>query len=147
MKKVGITTTVPVEILLAAGYMPIDLNNIFISDQNPHRLVEIAERFGFPQNCCVWIKGIFGVCIDNNIDTVLCVTTGDCSNTIMLMEIGVITPPLGTNVYVVKGAAGDAVSLEKVFSGILPYFLAYLVSVAIIVAFPQIALFLPGLMD
>ncbi len=66
--------------------------------------------------------------------------------TIMLMEIGVITPPLGTNVYVVKGAAGDAVSLEQIFRGILPYFLAYLVSVAIIVAFPQIALFLPGLM-
>ena len=61
MKKVGITTTVPVEILLAAGYMPVDLNNLFITDQDPHRLVEIAERFGFPQNCCVWIKGIFGV--------------------------------------------------------------------------------------
>jgi benzoyl-CoA reductase/2-hydroxyglutaryl-CoA dehydratase subunit BcrC/BadD/HgdB len=87
MKKIGITTTVPVEVLLAAGYSPVDLNNVFISDQNPHRLVEIAEKFGFPQNCCVWIKGIFGVCLDNEIDTVLCVTTGDCSNTIMLMEV------------------------------------------------------------
>ena len=87
MKQIGITTTVPTEVLLAAGYKPVDLNNVFITDPNPHRLVKIAERFGFPQNCCTWIKGIFGVCVEYGIDTVLCVTTGDCSNTIMLMEV------------------------------------------------------------
>jgi len=87
MKKIGITTTVPVEILLAAGYQPVDLNNVFITDPNPERLVDIAERAGFPLNCCSWIKGIYGVCIDYGIDTILCVTTGDCSNTIMLMEV------------------------------------------------------------
>jgi benzoyl-CoA reductase/2-hydroxyglutaryl-CoA dehydratase subunit BcrC/BadD/HgdB len=87
MKKIGITTTVPIEILLAAGYQPVDLNNIFISDDNPERLVNIAERAGFPLNCCSWIKGIYGVCMEQKIDTVLCVTTGDCSNTIMLMEV------------------------------------------------------------
>ncbi len=87
MKTIGITTTVPIEVLLAAGYKPVDLNNVFISDPNPDRLVNIAERSGFPQNCCTWIKGIYGVCVDRDIDTVLCVTTGDCSNTIMLMEV------------------------------------------------------------
>jgi benzoyl-CoA reductase/2-hydroxyglutaryl-CoA dehydratase subunit BcrC/BadD/HgdB len=87
MKKIGITTTVPIEILLAAGYQPVDLNNIFITDANPERLVAIAERAGFPLNCCSWIKGIYGTCIDYKIGTVLCVTTGDCSNTVMLMEV------------------------------------------------------------
>ncbi len=87
MRTVGITTTVPVEVLLAAGYKPVDLNNVFIGDPDPDRLVNIAERSGFPQNCCTWIKGIFGVCLDRDIDTVICVTTGDCSNTIMLMEV------------------------------------------------------------
>lgn len=87
MKKIGITTTVPIEVLLAAGYQPVDLNNVFITDPNPERLVNIAERAGFPLNCCSWIKGIYGVCMDYGIDTVLCVTTGDCSNTIMLMEV------------------------------------------------------------
>jgi benzoyl-CoA reductase/2-hydroxyglutaryl-CoA dehydratase subunit BcrC/BadD/HgdB len=87
MKKIGITTTVPIEILLAAGYQPVDLNNIFITDSSPERLVTIAERAGFPLNCCSWIKGIYGACMDYGIDTVLCVTTGDCSNTIMLMEV------------------------------------------------------------
>jgi benzoyl-CoA reductase/2-hydroxyglutaryl-CoA dehydratase subunit BcrC/BadD/HgdB len=87
MKKIGITTTVPIEVLLAAGYSPVDLNNVFITDKSPERLVNIAERAGFPLNCCSWIKGIYGVCMDYGIDSVLCVTTGDCSNTIMLMEV------------------------------------------------------------
>lgn len=87
MKTIGITTTVPIEVLLAAGYRPVDLNNVFINDPNPERLVNIAERSGFPQNCCTWIKGIYGTCLDYSIDRVLCVTNGDCSNTIMLMEV------------------------------------------------------------
>ncbi len=87
MKKIGITTTVPIEVLLAAGYSPVDLNNVFINDPSPERLVNIAERAGFPLNCCSWIKGIYGVCMDSGIESALCVTTGDCSNTIMLMEV------------------------------------------------------------
>jgi benzoyl-CoA reductase/2-hydroxyglutaryl-CoA dehydratase subunit BcrC/BadD/HgdB len=87
MNKIGITTTVPIEVLLAAGYQPVDLNNVFINDPDPERLIRIAERDGFPLNCCSWIKGIYGVCRETDIDTVLCVTGGDCSNTIMLMEV------------------------------------------------------------
>ncbi len=86
MKKIGITTTVPVEVLMAAGYQPVDLNNVLVSDPDPGRLITIAERAGFPLNCCSWIKGIYGVCLDGGIADVLCVTSGDCSNTIMLME-------------------------------------------------------------
>jgi benzoyl-CoA reductase/2-hydroxyglutaryl-CoA dehydratase subunit BcrC/BadD/HgdB len=86
MKKIGITTTVPLEVLLAGGWQPLDLNNILVSDPDPTRYITIAERDGFPLNCCTWIKGIYGVCLDKGIDNVLCVTTGDCSNTVMLME-------------------------------------------------------------
>lgn len=86
MKKMGITTTVPIEVLLAAGYQPVDLNNVLVGDPDPGRLITIAERAGFPLNCCSWIKGIYGVCLDHGIQDVLCVTSGDCSNTIMLME-------------------------------------------------------------
>ena len=84
---IGVTTTVPIEVLLAAGYKPVDLNNLFIAGSQRDRLVGIAERAGFPQNCCTWIKGIYGVCMEHGIENVLCVTTGDCSNTIMLMEV------------------------------------------------------------
>jgi benzoyl-CoA reductase/2-hydroxyglutaryl-CoA dehydratase subunit BcrC/BadD/HgdB len=86
MKEIGITTTVPLEVLIAAGYRPVDLNNVLVSDPDPGRLITIAERAGFPLNCCSWIKGIYGVCLDRGIKDVLCVTGGDCSNTIMLME-------------------------------------------------------------
>ena len=87
MKRIGITTTVPAEVLLAAGYQPLDLNNILVSSPDPTRFITIAERAGFPLNCCAWIKGIYGVCLDSGIEDVLCVTSGDCSNTIMLMEV------------------------------------------------------------
>ncbi len=87
MKKIGITTTVPVEVLLAAGYQPTDLNNILVSAPDPTKYVTIAERDGFPLNCCTWIKGLYGVCMDSGINDVLCVTNGDCTNTIMLMEV------------------------------------------------------------
>jgi benzoyl-CoA reductase/2-hydroxyglutaryl-CoA dehydratase subunit BcrC/BadD/HgdB len=86
MKKIGITTTVPVEILIAAGYEPVDLNNILVGESDPTRLITIAERAGFPLNCCSWIKGIYSVCLDRGIQDVICVTSGDCSNTIMLRE-------------------------------------------------------------
>ncbi|MEE8471611.1 MAG: 2-hydroxyacyl-CoA dehydratase [Dehalococcoidia bacterium] len=87
MSEIGITTTVPIEVLKAAGLQPVDLNNVFVSHPDPEHLIDIAERAGFPQNCCAWIKGIYGVVQERGIDTVLCVTNGDCSNTLMLMEV------------------------------------------------------------
>lgn len=87
MRKIGITTTVPVEVLLAAGYQPVDLNNLFISHPDPESVVSQAERAGFPQNSCAWIKGIYAACLEEGIEEVLGVTTGDCSNTLMLLEV------------------------------------------------------------
>ncbi len=46
-----------------------------------------AERYGFPLNTCTWIKGIFSAVLEQKIDTVIGVTSGDCSNTQMLMEV------------------------------------------------------------
>jgi len=58
-------------------------------------------------------------------------------------EMGVITPPVGVNVYVIKGIAED-VPLETIFKGIFPFLAALIVAVAILIAFPQIATFLPS---
>ena len=44
---VGFTTTIPVEIVFAAGLVPCDLNNIFISDRSPIQYIERAEKDGF----------------------------------------------------------------------------------------------------
>jgi len=85
--KVGITTTVPVEILYAANKIPLDINNIFITDENPSKYVDRAEKDGFPQNVCSWIKGLYGTILENNIKTVLAPVWGDCSNSFALNEI------------------------------------------------------------
>lgn len=87
MSLVGVTTTVPVEVLFAAGRVPVDLNNLFITDENPQALVDEAELAGYPRNICAWIKGIYGTVLKHrNIRTIVAVTQGDCSNTHALME-------------------------------------------------------------
>lgn len=84
---VGFTTTIPLEILVAAGRRPVDLNNIFITDPDPQGLIEEAELDGFPRNICGWIKGIYGIARRRGIETLVAVTEGDCSNTQALMEV------------------------------------------------------------
>ncbi|MBW1817142.1 MAG: TRAP transporter large permease [Deltaproteobacteria bacterium] len=64
---------------------------------------------------------------------------------VLITEMGVITPPVGVNVYVVYGVAKD-VPLETIFKGVFPMLLALLVCNLMLLFFPQIALFLPGLM-
>jgi len=63
---------------------------------------------------------------------------------VLVTEMGVITPPVGVNVYVIKGIAKD-VPLETIFKGVLPFLGALLVAIGILMAFPQIATFLPDL--
>ena len=69
---------------------------------------------------------------------------------VMVTEMGVITPPVGINVYVVYGVAKnvleDGVPLEKIFKGIFPFLIAVIVGVLILIIFPQIIMFLPNLM-
>ena len=57
LARIGMTTTVPVEIILAGGHVPVDLNNVFITGAEPVRRVEAAEDDGYPRNICGWIKG------------------------------------------------------------------------------------------
>jgi len=84
---IGITATVPVEIILAAGLKPVDLNNLFITAGSPGKLVAQAESAGFSHNICAWIKGIYSTVINHGIRDVIAVTGGDCSNTIALGEL------------------------------------------------------------
>lgn len=84
---VGITSTVPIEIVFASGHIPVDLNNIFITDEDPTHLVERAETSGLPRNNCAWIKGIYSSVKKLGMKKVIGVAEGDCSNTFALMEV------------------------------------------------------------
>jgi len=87
VRRIGITTTVPSEVIWASGAVPVDLNNIFITSRRRENFIRLAERDGYPRNVCSWIKGMYGVlAVTPEIDTVVAVTQGDCSNTHALME-------------------------------------------------------------
>jgi len=63
---------------------------------------------------------------------------------VVVTQMGVISPPVGVNAYVVSGIERD-VPLQTVFKGCLPFLGALVVAAAILVAFPQLSLFLPEL--
>lgn len=64
---------------------------------------------------------------------------------VIVIEMGLITPPVGINVFVVKGVA-SGVPMATIFRGVLPFWFAMAACLVIIVAFPEIALFLPDRM-
>ncbi len=64
---------------------------------------------------------------------------------VIVLEMGLISPQVGVNVFVVKGIAED-VPMRHIFIGILPFWLAMIVALAILVAVPEIALILPNTM-
>lgn len=84
---IGLTSTIPVEIVYAAGLRPTDLNNLFITSKGPEKLLREAEAAGFPPNTCAWIKGIYASALNNDLKSLIAVTGGDCSNTVALAEI------------------------------------------------------------
>ncbi len=66
---------------------------------------------------------------------------------VKLLEIGLVTPPVGLNVYVMKSALGNLVPLTSIFRGIAWFVAADMVTLTLIVAFPWMVLVLPSLLD
>lgn len=62
---------------------------------------------------------------------------------VLVAAMGVITPPVGMNVYIIKGVVPD-IPLEVIFSGIWPFLLAIIVCITLLIMFPGIATFLPN---
>lgn len=63
---------------------------------------------------------------------------------VKMVEVGLLTPPVGLNCYVVSGVRPD-IPLQKIFRGVWPFVVADLACVALFTAFPQIVTFLPNL--
>ena len=64
---------------------------------------------------------------------------------VLVAEMGAMTPPVGINVYVLREVTRD-IPLEIIFKGALPFVLSLLTCMTLLIAFSQIALFLPNLM-
>lgn len=65
---------------------------------------------------------------------------------IKLLEVGMVTPPLGLNVYVIKSVVGDRIPLETIFKGVLWFVVTDIFVLGILIAFPILSLYLPSLM-
>ena len=65
--------------------------------------------------------------------------------TVLTMEMGQITPPIGVNVFAIGSVATD-VPMEEIFRGIVPFFFCMCICVVLLALFPQIALYLPNLL-
>jgi C4-dicarboxylate transporter DctM subunit len=63
---------------------------------------------------------------------------------VLIIEMGLVTPPVGMNVFILGGMTG--IPLDTIFRGIVPFFIAMLVCVILLIIFPEIALFLPRTM-
>jgi len=64
---------------------------------------------------------------------------------VLCVEMALVTPPVGMNVWVVSGLAKD-VPMELIFKGIWPFVVVELIFVILLIAFPQIVLFLPAML-
>jgi C4-dicarboxylate transporter DctM subunit len=65
---------------------------------------------------------------------------------VVMAEVALVTPPIGANVFVMRRTAPD-VSMGEIFMGVLPFVVGELIVVGLLIAFPEIALWLPGRMQ
>ena len=65
---------------------------------------------------------------------------------IKYLEIGLVTPPVGLNVFVIKSVVGKSVPLEVIFKGVLWFIFTDIITLILLISFPQISLFLPNIM-
>ena len=65
---------------------------------------------------------------------------------ILAVEMGLITPPLGLNIYAVYGVAERDVSLEDLFIGVFPFFITMFICLALFILFPLLSIWLPATM-
>ena len=61
---------------------------------------------------------------------------------VIVLEMGLITPPVGLNVFIIKGVAGD-IPMNTIFRGVVPFLIASAIAIFIIILFPQIATYIP----
>jgi len=64
---------------------------------------------------------------------------------VLLIELGLITPPVGLNIFVLTSLV-DRIDLREAFIGVLPFVVAIIAVALLLLAFPQIATFLPSQM-
>jgi tripartite ATP-independent transporter DctM subunit len=135
-------------VFLSLSRLPQALSEVLNSIGNPNLQLALILFSFFPLGCFMDASAMMVLTIPLYLPSIV----GNGFNLIWFgvlvvrfVEIGLITPPVGMNVYVVKGVVGE-VPVERIFAGIIPFVIADVILALILVFFPQISLFLPNLM-
>ncbi|MBW2065686.1 MAG: TRAP transporter large permease [Deltaproteobacteria bacterium] len=130
--------------------LPFELANI-VSGLNVSRYVILGSILGvYIMLGCVMIPMamviltipiVFPLIVSQNFDPIWFGII-----TVRIFEIAQITPPVGMNVFVMKGVAND-IPMGTIYRGIIPFFIADLVHLTLLILFPKIALFIPSLVE
>lgn len=127
----------------------------------PQALVEWVQNLGIPSIMVIWVLVFMYMALGAVFDAlagmlltlpfVFPLVTGLGYDpvwwgivNVMIIEIGMITPPVGINVFVLKGLRKD-IPLDVIFRGITPFLFANLVALTIVIFFPQLCTWLPSL--
>ncbi len=86
-RRIGLFSTVPLEILLAAGLRPLDVNNAFVGAADSRGLLDRSEAAGLPRTLCAWTRGLYAATLELGLSRVLVVTEGDCSANRAMAEL------------------------------------------------------------
>lgn len=129
----------------------------------PVKAIEFLNTLGLPSMAVLWILILSYILLGCFLDSMsmLSMTMGVVYPMVMAFgfdpiwigliiifscEVGLLTPPLGLNVYTVKIAAGEEISLEQVFKAAFPFVICALICLVILVYVPQIITWLPSRM-
>jgi TRAP-type mannitol/chloroaromatic compound transport system permease large subunit len=65
--------------------------------------------------------------------------------TMMTLEAGLITPPFGLNLFVVKAISPEDITMRDIYRSSIPFFLMHLTGIVVVMLIPEIAVYLPSL--
>jgi tripartite ATP-independent transporter DctM subunit len=135
-------------IFMTLSHLPQAISGLFTSIGSPHLLVIFILLLFFPLGCFLDVTSMLILTLPLFLPSLIhaqinLIWFGVLA--VLCAEIAMLTPPVGMNVFVVKGVVKD-VSLEKVFLGVVPFLVANFILLVLLFLIPQLSLYLPRLM-
>ena len=136
-------------IFMTLSHLPQSISVLFSSIGSPQLLVIFILLLYFPLGCFLDVTSMLILTLPLFLPSLMqahvnLIWFGVLA--VLCAEIAMLTPPVGMNVFVVKGVVKD-VSLAKVFIGVVPFLLANLILLVLLYLIPQLCLFLPQMMN
>ena len=135
-------------VFMTLSHLPQAISGMFTSIGSPQLLVIFILLLFFPLGCFLDVTSMLILTLPLFLPSLIHAQVNLIWFGVMAVlcaEIAMLTPPVGMNVFVVKGVVKD-VSLEKVFLGVVPFLVANFILLVLLFLIPQLSLFIPRLM-